>query len=155
MTEFKTIGVINTPFDRDGEIPYQAFQSSEIGNIEIFEEYEEALQDIEGFSHLIAIYEFHNQITESNKKKYSLRTNGLLVKPFLDDRLHGIFSTRSPVRPNPIGISVIELIGRDGRELLVRGVDMLNGTPLLDLKPYVPSFDHRENARIGWMEGRI
>jgi len=155
MTEFKTIGIIHTPYDNDKDIPYQAHESEGIGRIEVFDEYAEALRDIEGFSHLIVIYEFHSSIKESNKENLSLRAEGLLVKPFLDDKLHGIFSTRSPVRPNPIGLSVVELRERRGTDLFVKGVDVLDGTPLLDLKPYVPAFDHREGARIGWMEGKL
>jgi tRNA (adenine37-N6)-methyltransferase len=155
MTEFKIIGIIHTPFNEDREIPYQSHQSEAVGRIEIFKEYEEALIDIEGFSHIIAIYEFHNSVKESNKEHLSLKAEGLLVKPFLDDGTHGIFSTRSFVRPNPIGLSVIELLERNRTDLLVKGVDMLNGTPLLDLKPYVPAFDHRENVRVGWMDGKL
>jgi len=155
MTEMKAIGTIHTPFHNDEDIPYQAWSSKEVARIEVLEEYEEGLMDIEGYSHLILIYEFHNRISESNKKNMNLRTEGLLVKPFLDDEFHGVFSTRAPVRPNPIGLSVVELLERDGNRLVVEGADMLDGTPLLDLKPYVPVFDHRENARIGWMSGRL
>lgn len=155
MTEMKMIGTIHTPFQKDEDIPYQAYRSEYLARIEVLEEYEEALIDVEGFSHLILIYEFHNRINESNKRDMDLRTRGLLVKPFLDDEFHGVFSTRAPIRPNPIGLSVVELVKREGNILMVKGADMLDGTPLLDLKPYVPAFDNRENARVGWMTGKL
>jgi tRNA (adenine37-N6)-methyltransferase len=155
MIEFKPIGIIYTPYTEDREVPHQAYQSKGVARIEIFKEYEEALRDIEGFSHLIALYQFHHSIEESIKEDIFLKSEGFLVKPFLDDHLHGIFSTRSPIRPNSIGLSVLELLERDGNCLLTRGADMLNGTPLLDLKPYVPAFDHRENTKVGWLDGKL
>lgn len=155
MTELKQIGIIHTPYEKDGEIPYQAYKSKETGKIEVFKKYEEALKDIEGFSHLIVLYEFHNPIKNSVKENHSLKSKGLLVKPYLDDELRGIFSSRSPNRPNPIGLSIVELLKRNKNILLVKGVDMLNGTPLLDLKPYVPTFDHRDNVRVGWLAGKL
>lgn len=155
MTELKHIGIIHTPFEKDGEVPYQAHKSKEIGRIEVFKEHEEALKDIEGFSHLIVLYEFHNPIKESIKENFHLKSKGLFVKPYLDDELHGKFSTRSPNRPNPIGLSIVKLLKRDKNILLVKGVDMLNETPLLDLKPYVPKFDQREDVKIGWYDGKF
>jgi len=100
----------------------------------------EGLKDIEGFSHLILIYSFHRS------KNYSL-----LVKPFLDDALRGVFATRAPKRPNPIGISVVRLRKVEGRILHVEDLDILNGTPLLDIKPYVPEIDAFQTKRVGWL----
>lgn len=155
MTEIKYIGKIHTPFERDREIPYQAHESKDESRIEVFKEYEEALKDIEGFSHLIVLYEFHNPIEESIKEKYYLKSKGLLVKPYLDDEFHGKFSTRSPNRPNPIGLSIVRLLKRNENVLLVKRVDMLNETPLLDLKPYVPEFDQRDDVKVGWYDEKF
>ena len=106
-------------------------------------EYAEGLQDIEGFSHIILLYALH-------------RSSGyvLKVKPFLDHRLRGLFATRHPRRPNPIGLSVVRLLARHGDALEVEGIDVLDGTPLLDIKPYVPEFDARTDARAGWYDNR-
>lgn len=155
MIKLEKIGIIHTPYEKDKEIPYQACESKESGRIEVFKGYEEALKDIEGFSHLIVLYEFHNSIRESFKKKFSLKSKGLLVKPYLDDKLHGKFSTRSPVRPNSIGFSIVRLLRREGTDLFIKGVDMLDRTPLLDLKPYVPEFDQRDDVKIGWYKGKF
>ena len=112
--------------------------------MEIFREFEEALKDIEGFSHIYLIYYFHE-------------TTGYepLVKTFLDNQKHGVFATRHYNRPNPIGISIVKLIKREGNILRVGQVDMLDGTPLLDIKPYVPRFDQRTNVKIGWLTDKI
>lgn len=137
------IGLIHTPFNVPAETPIQSSRSSEAGWVEIFPEYIEGLQDIEAFSHLYLIYHLHraDQIQ-------------LLVKPFLDDRQHGIFATRHPFRPNHIGISVVQLLSRQDNHLRVSGVDMLDLSPLLDIKPFVPAFDDRQDARSGWYEHR-
>ncbi|MDY6932399.1 MAG: tRNA (N6-threonylcarbamoyladenosine(37)-N6)-methyltransferase TrmO, partial [Halobacteriota archaeon] len=107
---------------------------------EIFEEYEEGLSDLDGFSHIILIFAFH-------------KSNGfsLKVKPFLDDSVRGLFATRSPRRPNKIGMSIVNLIEIKGNILSVKGVDMIDGTPLLDIKPYIPEFDERDDVRTGWL----
>lgn len=110
------------------------------GAIELYTEYVEGLQDLEGFSHIILIYHFH--LSEG----YSLK-----VKPFMDENLRGIFSTRAPKRPNPIGISVVRLIKIEGAVLQIEDVDIVDGTPLLDIKPYVPEFDVHEVEKIGWL----
>jgi len=102
------------------------------------------LKDIEGFSHIIILYFFHES------RDYSLS-----VKPFLDSDRHGVFATRHPNRPNPIGISVVRLLERRGSILRVKGVDVLDGTPLIDIKPYVPSFDQATDAKIGWLKDRL
>jgi tRNA-Thr(GGU) m(6)t(6)A37 methyltransferase TsaA len=142
--ELKPIGIVYTPYKDKKEIPCQGYKSDKIGEVEIFSEFEEALKDIEGFSHIYLIYYFHE-------------TTGYapLVKPFLDAQKHGVFATRHYNRPNPIGISIVELIKRERNILRVRQIDVLDGTPLLDIKPYVPQFDKRMNVKIGWLKGRI
>ncbi len=147
MRKLKPIGIIHTPYKKPRDAPYQAYRSNEVGEIEVFKKYEEGLKDIEGFSHLIILYEFHKSI--------NLDSPGLLVKPYLDDAPRGLFATRSPNRPNPIGLTVVELLERKGNILKVRGIDMLDGTPLLDIKPYVPTFDRKNNVKIGWLEGKV
>lgn len=139
-TKLEPIGVIRTPYKRDGEAPHQAYKSEDAGEVEVFEEYEEGLKDVEGFSHLTILYEFHKSVKRSVKKKHYLESLGLLVKPYLDDTPRGLFVTRSPNRLNPIGLTIVELLKRGGNILQVKGVDMLDGTPLLDIKPYVSEF---------------
>lgn len=135
------IGVIHSPFREREGMPIQAIRSSAAGTLEIFPEYEEGLQDIEGFSHLIILYCFHRE-TETT----------LLAKPYLVETLHGVFSTRSPKRPNHLGISTVELNRREGNLLHIQGVDVLDQAPLLDIKPYVPRIDDRAGARTGWLK---
>ena len=137
------IGVIHTPFTTMGKVPIQPCYSNQVGEVELFREYEEGLEDLEGFSHIVILYLFHKS------DRYLLR-----VKPFLDSDEHGIFATRHPNRPNPIGMSVVRLIERKGRVLRVKDIDVLDGTPLIDIKPYVPSFDHSNDVRIGWLQGK-
>jgi tRNA-Thr(GGU) m(6)t(6)A37 methyltransferase TsaA len=153
--KFKPIGIIHTPYKKDSDAPYQAYKSKDTGKIEVFKEYQEGLKDVEGFSHFIILYEFHKSVKRSVKKEHYLNSQGLLVKPYLDDAQHGLFATRSPNRPNPIGLTVVELLERKGNILKVRGIDMLDGTPLLDIKPYVPTFDRKNNVRIGWLAGKL
>jgi tRNA-Thr(GGU) m(6)t(6)A37 methyltransferase TsaA len=119
------------------------------GVVEVFPEYEEGLDDIEGFSHLHLIYWLHRsrEATNALSGEHSLR-----IVPFLDDAPHGIFATRSPIRPNPLGLSVVRLVERCGCELIIEDVDVLDGTPLLDIKPYVEGFDLRVGTRGGWTE---
>ena len=138
------IGLIHSPFLDQGETPIQAAFSQAEGTVEVYPEYVAGLQDIEGFSHIILLYWFH-------------RSDGyrLVVKPFMDQVERGLFSIRYPARPNPIGISVVELVRREGNQLHVQGLDVLDGTPLLDIKPFVPRFDHRENTRVGWLTDKI
>jgi tRNA-Thr(GGU) m(6)t(6)A37 methyltransferase TsaA len=137
------IGVIHTPFASPSEVPIQAARSEAVGRVEVFSEYAPDLQDLDGFSHIILVYWFHRAGDVS-----------LTVRPFLDGRLHGLFATRYPARPNPIALSVVELVRVDGCTLHVRAVDVLDGTPLLGIKPFVPAFDHRSGARVGWLTGR-
>jgi tRNA-Thr(GGU) m(6)t(6)A37 methyltransferase TsaA len=140
---FTPIGVIHSEFvEREG-MPCQSARSGAEGMVEVFDAYGEGLRDIEGFSHIILIYVFDQSGDPA-----------LTVRPFLDDAEHGVFSTRHPNRPNPIGLSVVELIGREGNRLSVKGLDVLDQTPLLDIKPYVPQFDHHPADRTGWLKGQ-
>ncbi len=143
-TRYRPIGVIRSPFRRIEGIPIQPTGAKDVsGTVEIKPEYAGGLEDIEGFSHIILLYHFHLS------KGYSLK-----VKPFLDDNQHGVFATRAPKRPNPIGISVVRLMGVDGCTLHISDVDVVDGTPLLDLKPYVPEFDVRKVERTGWLSDK-
>jgi tRNA (adenine37-N6)-methyltransferase len=139
----RPIGVIHSPFTDKKQTPIQPTRSQEIGRVEVFPEFAEGLLDLEGFTHIILLYVFH----QSNG--YTLQ-----VKPFLDDQLHGLFATRYPCRPNQIGLSVVRLLARQDNFLQIEGVDVLNDTPLLDIKPYVPEFDSRTESRTGWYETR-
>jgi tRNA-Thr(GGU) m(6)t(6)A37 methyltransferase TsaA len=142
---FRQIGVIYTPFAETKGMPIQGHLAPGVeGTVEVFPEFAEGLRDIEGFSHIFLVYFFHK--SEGPR---------LLAKPFLDDAEHGIFAIRAPRRPNPIGFTSVRLVGREGNILHVSGVDMLDGTPLLDIKPYVPEFDRFDDAGRGWLEGRI
>ncbi len=137
----RPIGVIRSPFaDRRGMPIQGALKPEALGRAEIFEEYAAGLTDIEGFSHLILLYWFH------------LSTGyELTVKPFLEDAPRGLFATRAPRRPNPIGLSVVRLVGREGNVLHLAEVDIVDRTPLLDVKPLVPEFDFRKGVKTGWL----
>jgi len=139
----RPIGVIHSPFTEKEHTPIQPTRSQAIGRVEVASEFAEGLQDIEGISHLILLYTFHQS------EGYTL-----LVKPFLDEHWHGLFATRYPYRPNPIGLSIVRLLSRHDNFLEIEGVDVLDGTPLLDIKPYVPEFDIRLDGRVGWYETR-
>lgn len=138
------IGIIHSPFNTREKTPIQPFRSNKIGRVEVYKEFAAGLQDIAGFSHIILIYRFHKS-----------RGYRLLVKPFLDNQLRGLFSTRAPRRPNQIGISVVQLVKRKDNVLIVRGIDVLDGTPLLDIKPYVPEFSAAARVKIGWLKNKI
>ncbi|MGA2625325.1 MAG: tRNA (N6-threonylcarbamoyladenosine(37)-N6)-methyltransferase TrmO [Bacteroidota bacterium] len=141
---YKPIGRIHSPFQNVEGMPIQASGAAGIaGTVELFPEYTDGLKDVEGFSHLILLYHFHLS------NNYSLQ-----VKPFLDERLHGVFSTRAPKRPNPIGLSVVRLVRVESNILHIEDVDIIDGSPLLDIKPYVPEFDIRKVEKIGWLEGK-
>ena len=143
--KYKPIGVIHSPFKEPKGTPIQPAGAKGInGTVEVFPEYAEGLKDIEGFSHIILIYHFH-------LSKRSL----LKVKPYMDNELHGVFAMRGPSRPNPIGISVVRLIKIKENILYIQDLDIVDGTPLLDIKPYVPEFDIREAAKIGWLEKNV
>ena len=142
---YKPIGIIHSPFKVPAGIPIQsAVSRSTEGTVEIFPEYVEGLTDLEGFSHIYLIFHFHLS------RGYSLK-----VTPYLDNQLHGVFVTRAPARPNPIGLSIVRLIRREGATLYIRDIDIVDGTPLLDIKPYVPEFDTRKVERIGWLEKQV
>jgi formylmethanofuran dehydrogenase subunit E len=133
------IGIIHSPFKDRKRCPPQGRE--EVCRIEIFEQYAEGLKDIDGFSQLILLYWLHST------KDYSL-----LVKTPWDSEPHGVFATRSPNRPNALGFSVVELIEREGNKLKVKGLDALEGTPLIDIKPYLPEIDSKTNVRVGWVK---
>lgn len=138
--EFQPIGHVRSPFVETQEVPKGlGAQHTAEGTIELLPEFAAGLQDIEGFSHVYVLWVFHRS-----------RDYELVARPPTDDRPHGVFATRSPRRPNPIGLSVVELLGRDGPRLRVRGVDMLDGTPVLDLKPYLSSVPS-DQIRRGWL----
>jgi tRNA-Thr(GGU) m(6)t(6)A37 methyltransferase TsaA len=137
------IGIIHSPFTEKGEMPIQPSRSQAIGSVEVYPEFVDGLKDLDGFSHVIILYVFHQS------SGFSLR-----IKPFLDDHERGLFATRYPARPNPIGISIVELKFVRDNYLTVEGIDVLDGTPLLDIKPYVPDFDVRMETRTGWYETR-
>jgi tRNA (adenine37-N6)-methyltransferase len=139
------IGTIRTPFAASAGTPIQSrYAQGAEGTVEIFDEFAAGLKDIEGFDRLWLIYLFDRAVEAQ-----------LVVRPYLDNSQHGIFATRSPARPNPIGISSVRLLRVEGTRLTVAGVDMLDGTPLLDIKPCVPEFDYQPVERIGWFEGRF
>jgi tRNA-Thr(GGU) m(6)t(6)A37 methyltransferase TsaA len=142
---YAPVGVVHSPLKEAYGAPIQSIAAHNVeGVIEVFPQYAEGLRDIEGFSHLILVYHFH--LSEESS---------LIVRPYLDDGTHGVFATRAPARPNPIGISVVRLVRVDGTRLHVTGVDILDGTPVLDIKPYVPQFDAIRAEKIGWLKDRI
>lgn len=142
---YKPIGIIHSPYKEPRGTPIQPTAAKDVeGTVEIFHEYAEGLKDIEGFSHIILVYHFHLS------KEFSLK-----IKPYMDNSLREVFATRSPSRPNPIGISVVRLIRVKGNILHIRDVDIVDGTPLLDIKPYVPEFDVRKVEKIGWLEKKV
>lgn len=142
---YKPIGLIRTPFKEPRGTPIQPPAAGGVeGTVEVFPEYAPGLSDLEGFSHVILIYHFH-----------LVSAPRLRVRPFMDGREHGVFATRAPARPNPIGLSVVRLLKVEGNVLYVADVDIVDGTPLLDIKPYVPQFDSAQNVRIGWLEGNV
>lgn len=141
---YKSIGIIHSPFKHPKGMPIQPTGAKGVaGTVEILPEYRAGLKDIEGFSHIILIYHFH--LSEG----YSLE-----VRPYMDENTHGVFATRIPGRPNSIGISVVRLVKVEGCTLRIQDVDVLDGTPLLDIKPYVPDFDVRKTEQTGWLSGK-
>jgi tRNA-Thr(GGU) m(6)t(6)A37 methyltransferase TsaA len=140
--QIKPIGIIHTPYKEPKGMPIQGkFEKGVTGNIRLFPEYQAGLKGIEGFSHLILIYYFNRSKEER-----------LMGKPFLEDTEHGIFAIRSPHRPNHIGVSIVKLKSVKGRTITFSEVDILDGTPLLDIKPYVKHFDSRDKVRNGWID---
>jgi len=142
---YKQIGLIHSPYKEPNGTPIQPTAAKGVeGTVEVFSEYAEGLKNIEGFSHIMLIYHFH-----------LVKGVSLMVKPYMDDNLRGIFATRAPPRPNPIGLSIVRLIKVDGNTLHILDVDVVDGTPLLDIKPYVPEFDSRKVEKTGWLEKRV
>jgi tRNA-Thr(GGU) m(6)t(6)A37 methyltransferase TsaA len=140
--EYRPIGVVHSPFATIERMPIQPSRAQGItGTVEVFSEFQEGLQDLEGFSHILVLCHFHKATG------YSLK-----VVPFLDTEPHGVFATRAPKRPNPIGLSLLRLDGIQGNTLRVSDLDILDETPVLDIKPFVPAFDTRPEARTGWLE---
>ena len=143
--KYKPIGIIHSPFKEPKGTPIQPAGARGIdGTVEVFSEYAEGLKDVEGFSHLILIYHFH--LSEGAPLK---------VKPYMDNEAHGVFAMRGPSRPNPIGISIVRLARIEENILYIQDVDIVDGTPLLDIKPYVPEFDIREVEKTGWLEKKV
>lgn len=137
------IGTIHTPYRQLAGMPIQPAGAAGIkGQVEVFDDYAAGLRDIDGFSHIILLYLF------DRSEGYNLE-----VTPFLDTVPRGLFATRAPKRPNPIGLSIVQLDAVEGNRLHVSNIDVLDGTPLLDIKPYAPVFDRPDNVRAGWLEG--
>jgi tRNA-Thr(GGU) m(6)t(6)A37 methyltransferase TsaA len=142
VIQYRPIGVLHTPFTDVAGMPIQPAGAAGVrGTAEIDPEFAPGLQDLEGFSHVIVLYHLHRASAPR-----------LLVTPFMDTEPRGVFATRAPARPNPIGLSVVRLLSRAGNVLHLENVDMLDGTPILDLKPYVPAFDGGAVERVGWLE---
>lgn len=140
---FEPIGTIHTPFTQAEGMPIQPAGAAGVkGSLELLPELADGLLDLDGFSHIILVYAFHES-----------RGFDLQVVPFMDAEPRGVFATRAPRRPNPIGVSVVRLVGIEGNTVHVESIDVLDGTPLLDIKPFVPGFDADGDVRAGWLEG--
>ncbi|MFH0754003.1 MAG: tRNA (N6-threonylcarbamoyladenosine(37)-N6)-methyltransferase TrmO [Candidatus Omnitrophota bacterium] len=138
----KYIGIIHSPFKSLKGMPIQPLGGMDVeGTAIVDKKYAKGLKDLDGFSHVYLIYRFHKAPCTK-----------LIVEPFMDVKRHGVFATRSPVRPTHIGLSIVELVRIKGNRLTFRGCDMLDGTPLLDIKPYIPAFDDVKGATSGWMK---
>ncbi|MFT3757910.1 tRNA (N6-threonylcarbamoyladenosine(37)-N6)-methyltransferase TrmO [Thauera sp.] len=141
----RPIGRVLSPFTSKEGVPIQTAGAPEVkGEIEVFAEFAAGLKDLADFEYIILLTRLHLGTDEP-----------LEVVPFLDDASHGVFATRSPSRPNRIGLSIVRLTGVDGTRLSFEGNDMVDGTPVLDIKPYLPAFDVRHTERIGWFAGRL
>jgi tRNA-Thr(GGU) m(6)t(6)A37 methyltransferase TsaA len=142
IISYKPIGIIHSPFIEPEGMPIQSAGAADSqGKVEVFPEFSEGLKDLDGFSHIILLYHFHRSTAAC-----------LTVTPFLDKRPRGLFATRAPCRPNAIGFSVVRLAAVDQNILHVENLDVLDATPLLDVKPYVPQFDCWNAGRTGWLE---
>lgn len=142
---YNPVGFVRSPFKSSKGTPIQPKEAKGVkAQVFVKKEYSEGLKDLEGFSHIILICHLHLS------KGYNLK-----VRPFMDDNLRGVFSTRAPKRPNSIGLSTVKLNKVEGNILFVEEIDILDGTPVLDIKPYVPEFDRREAERIGWLKNVI
>ncbi|MBN1389399.1 MAG: tRNA (N6-threonylcarbamoyladenosine(37)-N6)-methyltransferase TrmO [Candidatus Thermoplasmatota archaeon] len=143
--ELSPIGYVRSPFMEPSGVPIQTKAGNEYsGTVEVLEGYADGLADLDGFSHIFLLTYLHRS------KGYDLK-----VIPFLDDVERGVFSTRAPRRPNPIGLHLVRLERVEGNILHIRDIDMIDGTPVLDIKPYIPKGDERENYRLGWLTGKI
>ncbi|MFX0011722.1 MAG: tRNA (N6-threonylcarbamoyladenosine(37)-N6)-methyltransferase TrmO [Candidatus Hermodarchaeota archaeon] len=142
---FHPIGIVHSPFESLTGIPIQPSMSNASGKIEIFKQYQDALKNLEGFSHIFCLYFF-----DMVKLPVPLQS-----KPFLKDEIMGVFAIRTPFRPNPIGLSVLELVEIRDNLMFVSNLDILDKTPVIDIKPYIPQFDNRETTKIGWLAGNI
>lgn len=141
---FEPIGIIHSPHKIKAGTPIQPSRLNRSpGEVEIFTEFRSGLQDLEGFSKIFLIYHLHK-----------IKAAKLEVVPYLEDQTRGIFATRAPSRPNPIGLSLVDLISIQDGILKVSGLDILDGTPLLDIKPFIPEVDHAEGIKVGWLEGK-
>ncbi|MCH1923590.1 tRNA (N6-threonylcarbamoyladenosine(37)-N6)-methyltransferase TrmO [Shewanella sp. C32] len=139
---YQSIGVVHSPFTQQAGTPVQpSHDNASQGMIEIAPQYLEALQDLAGFSHIWVLCHLHQA-----------RQPKLAVTPYLDDKPHGLFATRAPSRPNPIGMSLVRLQKIEANRLYVQELDLLDGTPVLDIKPFVSQFDNREHSQCGWFE---
>jgi len=143
ILRLKPIGVIHSPYHA-GQAPRQGAGRQEICQVEVFKQFEAGLRDIERFSHIILIYWFHKSTGYS-----------LTVTPSWDTKPHGLFTTRSPNRPCPLGLSVVRLVARKRNVLKVKDLDAIDGTPLLDIKPYMPAIDEKDEVKIGWLENKL
>lgn len=142
---YHPVGIIHSPFTAAKGTPIQPTSAVGVeGTIEIFPQYQDGLKDLDGFSHIILLYHLH-KVTKAS----------LQVKPFMDASAHGVFATRAPARPNPIGISIVRLMKIEKNQIYIQDVDILDGTPLLDIKPYLPEFDHREVTSTGWLKQNV
>jgi tRNA-Thr(GGU) m(6)t(6)A37 methyltransferase TsaA len=144
IMEIEPIGIIHSPFRTKEECPIQPLYSADtFGRIEVFEQYVDGLKDIEAFSHIFLLYQFDRAGAVQ------------MIRPtFLDDESHGVFSTRHPCRPNGIGLSIVKVINRINNSIEVEGIDVLDQTPLIDIKPYIRRFDCFEHASEGWIANK-
>ena len=142
---YRPVGIIHSPFKQTTGVPRQSAGAANInGTIEIFDDYSEGLKDLDGFSHIVVIFHLH-MVTRSSLK----------ACPPWDGKEHGVFATRSPHRPNPVGVSVVRLERVVQNILHISGIDMVDGSPVLDIKPYVPELNPAGNIRTGWLAGKV
>ncbi len=146
--EFKPIGIIHSPFKKPVNMPIQPAGAKGVkGTVEVFAEFEDGLKNLDGFSHIVLLFNFH--LSEGYKLK---------VMPFMEDKIRGVFATRAPHRPNQIGMSIVRLEKIEKNILHISNVDIVDGTPLLDIKPFVPKFDCfdiNKNSKVGWLKKRV
>jgi tRNA-Thr(GGU) m(6)t(6)A37 methyltransferase TsaA len=145
VVTYRPIGIIHSPFKEATGVPRQSAGAADInGTIEVFDDFSEGLKDLNGFSHIVVIFHLHMA------KRASLK-----AYPPWDGKEHGVFATRSPYRPNPIGVSVVQLECVDKNILHISGIDMADDSPVLDIKPYVPELNPTKSVRIGWLSGKV